>query len=197
MSCADFKWMQCLVTPNYRIETRKYLASLISRYSTLWACYWGRLYTSLSLQQQCYKQLRHECSPSFSFPESRWDTDIFSTVCIFSFPLNAMSFHFIPFFFIPLYSFLFCSFSPDQPQKKSELQTPQSHLNCVDETENLHIQADSGQSTAEERNFPQGSLQPIVATVEQLTAEEKNHPPGDEGSNRWWYHPGREFEASC
>ena len=73
-----------------------------------------------------------------------------------------------------MYSFLFCSFSPDQPQKKSELQTPPSHLNCVDETENLHIQADSGQSTAEERNFPQGSLQPVVAaTVEQLTAEEK------------------------
>ena len=42
----------------------------------------------------------------------------------------------------------------------------------MDETENL--QADSGQSTAEERNFPQGSLQPVVAaTVEQLTAEEK------------------------
>ena len=73
-----------------------------------------------------------------------------------------------------MYSFLFCSFSPDQPQKKSELQTPPSHLNCVDETENLNIQADSGQSTAEERNFPQGSLQPVVAaTVEQLTAEEK------------------------
>lgn len=32
MSCVDFKWMQCLVIPNYRIETRKYLASLISRY---------------------------------------------------------------------------------------------------------------------------------------------------------------------
>ena len=73
-----------------------------------------------------------------------------------------------------MYSFLFCSFSPDQPQKKSEFQIPPSHLNCVDETENLHIQADSGQSTAEERNFPQGSLQPVVAaTVEQLTAEEK------------------------
>ena len=73
-----------------------------------------------------------------------------------------------------MYLFLFCSFSPDQPQKKSELQTPPSHLNCVDETENLNIQADSGQSTAEERNFPQGSLQPVVAaTVEQLTAEEK------------------------
>ena len=44
----------------------------------------------------------------------------------------------------------------------------------MDETENLNIQADSGQSTAEERNFPQGSLQPVVAaTVEQLTAEEK------------------------
>ena len=70
-----------------------------------------------------------------------------------------------------MYSFLFCSFSPDQPQKKSELQTSPSHLNCVDETENL--QADSGQSTAEERNFPQGSLQPVVATVEQLAVEEK------------------------
>ena len=72
-----------------------------------------------------------------------------------------------------MYLFLFCSFSPDQPQKKSELQTPPSHLNCVDETENLNIQADSGQSTAEERNFPQGSLQPVVATVEQLAVEEK------------------------
>ena len=108
-----------------------------------------------------------------------------------------VSFHSFPFCFILMYSFLFCSFSPDQPQKKSELQTSPSHLNCVDETENLHIQADSGQSTAEERNFPQGSLQPIVATVEQLTAEEKNHPPGDEGSNRWWYHPGKGFQASC
>ena len=47
-------------------------------------------------------------------------------------------------------------------------------MDCEDETENLHIQADSGQSTAEERNFPQGSLQPVGATVEQLTAEEKN-----------------------
>ena len=44
----------------------------------------------------------------------------------------------------------------------------------MDDTENLHIQDDSGQSTAEERNFPQGSLQPVGATVEQLTAEEKN-----------------------
>ena len=43
----------------------------------------------------------------------------------------------------------------------------------MDETENNHIQADSGQSTAEERNFPQGSLQTVVASVEQLGAEEK------------------------
>ena len=43
----------------------------------------------------------------------------------------------------------------------------------MDETENIHIQADSGQSTAEERNFPQSSLQPVGASVEQLTAEEK------------------------
>ena len=43
----------------------------------------------------------------------------------------------------------------------------------MDETENIHIQADSGQLTAEERNFPQGSLQPVNATVEQLTTEEK------------------------
>ena len=73
-----------------------------------------------------------------------------------------------------MYSFLFCSFAPEQPQKKSELQTTPSHLNCAaDETEDLHIQADGGQSTAEERDFPQGSLQPVVDTVEQLTAEEK------------------------
>ena len=68
---------------------------------------------------------------------------------------------------------MFCYFSPEQQQKKSELQTPPSHLNCVDETGNLHIQGDSGQSTAKERNFPQGNLQPAVATVEQLDAEEK------------------------
>ena len=43
----------------------------------------------------------------------------------------------------------------------------------MDETENIDIQADNGQSTAEERNFPQGNPQPVVATVEQLTAEEK------------------------
>ena len=84
-----------------------------------------------------------------------------------------MPFHPIPFCFILLYSFLFCSFAPEQPQKKSELQTTPSHLNCVDETENLHIQADSGQSIAEERDFAQGSFQPVVATVEQLTAKEK------------------------
>ena len=86
-----------------------------------------------------------------------------------------MPFNPIPFCFTLLFSFLFCSFAPEQPQKKPELQTTPSHLNCaVDETENLHIQADSGQSTAEERDFPQGSLQPVVDTVEQLTAEEKN-----------------------
>ena len=33
--------------------------------------------------------------------------------------------------------------------------------------------SDSGQLTAEERNFLHGSLQPVGATVEQLTAEEK------------------------
>ena len=81
--------------------------------------------------------------------------------------------HSIPFCFILLYSFLFCSFSPEQPQKKSELETPAPHLAYVDETENIHIQADNGQSTAEERNFPQGSLQLVGATAEQLTAEEK------------------------
>ena len=43
----------------------------------------------------------------------------------------------------------------------------------MDETENIHIQADSGQSTAEERNFPQGTLQTVGASVEQLKAEEK------------------------
>ena len=81
--------------------------------------------------------------------------------------------HFIPFCFILLCSFIFYSFSPEQQQKKSELPAPPSHLDCVDETENIDIQADSGQSTAEERNFPQGSLQTVVASVEQLGAEEK------------------------
>ena len=98
---------------------------------------------------------------------------IFSTVCIFSFLLTSKPFHSIPFCFIPLHSFLFCTFSSEQPQKKSELQTPPSNLDCVDETENIYIQADSGQSTAEGRNFLQGSLQPVGASVEQLTAEEK------------------------
>ena len=43
----------------------------------------------------------------------------------------------------------------------------------MNETENLDIQADSGQSTAEEINFPQGSIESVSATVEQLTNEEK------------------------
>ena len=107
----------------------------------------------------------------FFFHESQWD--IFFLLCIFSFPFHWVPFHSNSFRFILLYSFLFCSFSPEQQQKKSELQTPPSHLDCVDDTENIHIQADSSQSTAEERNFPQGSLQPVLATVEQLTAEEK------------------------
>ena len=79
----------------------------------------------------------------------------------------------IPFHFVSFYCILFCIISPEQQQKKSELQTSPSHLDCVDEAENNHIQADNGQSTAEERTFPQGSLQPVGATAEQLTAEEK------------------------
>lgn len=90
--------------------------------------------------------------------------------CVFIF---YVSLNFVPFHFILLYSFLFCSFSPEQPEKKSEVTNPASHLNSVDEAENLDIQVDSGQLTAEERNFPQGSLEPIGATVEQLKAEGK------------------------
>ena len=99
------------------------------------------------------------------FHESLWDT--FYSVFIFSFLHNFVSFYFIPLYF---YSALF---SPGQPQKKSELKTSPSHLNCVDESENLDIQADSGQLTAEERNFPQGSLESVGTTVEELTDEEK------------------------
>lgn len=46
-------------------------------------------------------------------------------------------------------------------------------MNCVDEAENHEIQADRGQLTAKERNFSQGSLEPVGATVEQLAAEEQ------------------------
>ena len=43
----------------------------------------------------------------------------------------------------------------------------------MDDAENLDIQADSGQLTADERNVAQGSLEPVGATTEQLKAEEK------------------------
>ena len=99
------------------------------------------------------------------FLESRWNT--FYRVFIFPFLHNFASFYFIP---LSFYSVLF---SPELPQKKSELKTSPSHLNCVDEAENLDIQADSGQLTAEERNVPQGSLEYVGANVEQLTDEEK------------------------
>ena len=77
---------------------------------------------------------------------------------------------------IPFHSIVFIpihSFSHEQPEKKSELKNPPSHLDSVDEAENLDIQAESDQLTAEERNFAQGSLEPIGATVEQLKAEEQ------------------------
>ena len=99
------------------------------------------------------------------FHESRWET--FYCVFIFSSLHNFASFYFTPLYFYSVLS------SPGQPQKKSELETSPSHLNCVDEAENLDIPADSGQLTAEERNFPQGSLESVGATVEQLTDEEK------------------------
>jgi len=101
------------------------------------------------------------------YQESRWDI-FFYCVFIFYFLLN-----FVPFHFILLYSFLFCSFSPEQPQKKSELKNALSDLDCMDDAENLDIQADSGQLTADKRNVAQGSLEPVGATTEQLKVEEK------------------------
>ena len=44
----------------------------------------------------------------------------------------------------------------------------------MDEAENLDIQADGRQLTIEERNFPQGSLEPVGSIVEHLRAEEKS-----------------------
>lgn len=46
-------------------------------------------------------------------------------------------------------------------------------MDCVDDAENLDIQADSGQLTADKRNVAQGSLEPVGATTEQLKVEEK------------------------
>ena len=54
------------------------------------------------------------------------------------------------------------------------MKTLQSHLNCVDEAENLDTQADGHQLTVEERNFPRASLEPVGSIVEQLRAEEKS-----------------------
>ena len=109
----------------------------------------------------------------FFFHESRWD--IFFLLCasfLFCFTESrSIPIRFVLFYSIHFHSVLFHLSSNKRSQNCKPLRhTWTAWMRQKTSTSKLIV---ANQLTAEERNFLQGSLQPVGATVEQLTAEEK------------------------
>ena len=109
----------------------------------------------------------------FFLHESRWDIFflLWASFLFYFTESHSIPIRFVLFYSIHFYSVLFHLSS----NKRSQNCKPLRHswtawMRQKTSTSKLIV---ANQLTAEERNFLQGSLQPVGATVEQLTVEEK------------------------